>query len=56
MKRKLRILIVEDEDDQAELMAMSLERANGFEVDYVRVDTEDAMIAALNSQPFDMVW
>lgn len=56
LKKKLRVLIVEDEEDQAFLMARQLEAYNGFDVEWKRVDTEAAMIDALNRFPFDMVW
>ncbi len=49
MSKPLRILIVEDSEDDAELLVNQLERS-GYEPTYQRVDTPDAMISALNSQ------
>ena len=54
MTRLLRALIVEDNPDDAELLLRELRRS-GFDVDYVRVQTEDAMRTALGSKSWDIV-
>lgn len=50
----LRVLIVEDSEDDAELMLRELQRG-GYELVFQRVDTPAAMEAALASQPWDVV-
>src|SRR2546430_12832588 len=50
----LRVLIVEDSANDAELMVRAL-RQGGFEVVQERVQTADAMRAALARQPWDVV-
>ena len=52
-KPSLRCLLVEDADDDAQLVLHRL-RA-GFEVTATRVDTAQALSAALDSQPWDIV-
>jgi diguanylate cyclase (GGDEF)-like protein len=55
MSKLLRVLIVEDSEDDAELLAIELERG-GYDVVHQRVDTrEDMQIALQNSQPWDIV-
>lgn len=54
MNREIRVLIVEDNPDDAELIVIQLERSN-YNVFYRRVDTAIAMQAALDSQPWDIV-
>ncbi len=54
MKKRIRILIVEDAEDDALLMVMALRRA-GYELEFERVETEAAMQAALRSGPWDAV-
>ncbi|MBD2294982.1 EAL domain-containing protein [Anabaena sphaerica FACHB-251] len=54
MNYQLRILIVEDNLDDAELMVLELEAAN-YEVVYKQVDTAEAMAAALDSQEWDVI-
>lgn len=50
----LRVLIVEDSEDDTFLVLRELRRG-GYTLDYVRVDTPDAMHAALDRQPWDIV-
>ena len=54
-KRRLDILIVDDNPDDAELMAMQLEQANGFKVNFQLVQDEAGMRAALDRRIFDIV-
>jgi PAS domain S-box-containing protein len=54
MNRPLRVLIVEDLEDDAELVLNELERG-GYEPFYERVDTAAAMNAALDKQHWDIV-
>ena len=54
MNRPLRALIVDDVEDDAMLMAAELQRG-GFAVTYQRVDTADAMRAAFESEPWDVI-
>lgn len=50
----LRVLMVEDSPDDAELSALELKR-QGFAVCYSRVDTLEAMTQALTGQTWDMI-
>jgi len=50
MNQPLRLLIVEDMPDDAELMVMRLE-AEGFNPDWQRVQTEEAFLKALEDKP-----
>ncbi len=52
--RPLRVLIVEDSIDDAELLLMELRRG-GYDVSYERVQTADAMRRALAEGTFDLV-
>ena len=52
--RPLRVLIVEDVERDAELLLGELKRG-GFEVSSERVDTREAMVAALDRQTWDLV-
>jgi PAS domain S-box-containing protein len=52
--RPLRVLIVEDSEDDAELLLFELRRG-GFEVDYRRVQTAAAMREALRPNAWDVV-
>ena len=54
MKRPLRILIVEDSKDDADLLLWEV-RSGGFDPSHVRVDTLDAMGAALDTREWDIV-
>lgn len=56
MKHNLRVLIVEDNDGDAILMAREFRIANGgFDVSYDRVETEGEMRAALEKNFFDFI-
>ena len=52
--RPVSLLIVEDEEDDAELVALELERG-GFDVSYRRVETEPDFVSALESRNFDLI-
>ena len=54
MKRLLRVLIVEDNEDDATMLLEELRRG-GFEVVHVRVQTAEDMRAALGEQTWDVV-
>ncbi|NJL52473.1 MAG: response regulator [Hydrococcus sp. SU_1_0] len=55
MSKLLRVLIIEDSEDDAELLAIALEQG-GYEVIHQQVDTRVDMETALsNSQPWDIV-
>ena len=51
--KPLRVLLVEDSDEDAELVTRELRR--GFELDVVRVQTPEDMSAALDARTFDIV-
>jgi PAS domain S-box-containing protein len=53
-EKSLRVLIVEDSEDDALLMARELERGD-YTVHYLRVDTREAMARALEAQSWDAV-
>jgi FixJ family two-component response regulator len=50
----LRVLIVEDSDDDARLLLRELDRA-GYQPTYERVETPAAMAVALDRQPWELV-
>jgi signal transduction histidine kinase len=54
MAQPLRVLIVEDDERDAALMLHELRRSD-YEVTYERVDSPEAMAAALEKQPWDIV-
>ncbi|MGF1588034.1 MAG: putative bifunctional diguanylate cyclase/phosphodiesterase [Pleurocapsa sp.] len=54
MNKLLRVLIVEDSEDDAELLAMALERS-GYKIIHQRVDTKPGMQIALEEQLWDIV-
>ncbi|MBI1776290.1 MAG: PAS domain S-box protein [Proteobacteria bacterium] len=54
MSRTLRTLIVDDSADDARLLAYALTRG-GFEPELERIDTAEAMTAALQRGPWDIV-
>jgi PAS domain S-box-containing protein len=54
MKSHLQVLIVEDVEDDLLLMVRELRRG-GYTLDYVRVDTANAMQTALDRQAWDIV-
>src|SRR3974390_3384240 len=54
MSKPLRVLIVEDSEDDAYLLVGELKK-NGWEPQFERVESEQAMVAALERQKWDMV-
>jgi sigma-B regulation protein RsbU (phosphoserine phosphatase) len=54
MPKPLKVLIVNDSEDDAGVLSLELKRG-GFEVNYRRVDTERDMISALKSETWDLV-
>ncbi len=54
MKNPLRVLIVEDSEDDTFLTLRELQ-SNGYAVTYDRVDTEEKMAAALTSAEWDVI-
>ena len=52
--KPLRLLLVEDSEDDAELMMLELRRA-GFVPLATRVETAEAMSAALRAEPWDLI-
>ncbi len=54
MPRPLRVLIVEDSSDDAELMLLELRRG-GYEPDWLRVETAEEMRAALREGSWDVI-
>lgn len=54
MTRRLRLLLVEDSEDDALLLLRELQRG-GFEVEHFRVDTREDMKQALDEQEWDLV-
>ena len=55
MSKLLRVLIVEDSEDDAELLVLELERG-GYQIIHQRVDTKAAMENSLNNpKPWDIV-
>ncbi|PSB11405.1 GGDEF domain-containing response regulator [Pleurocapsa sp. CCALA 161] len=54
MSKLLRVLIIEDSEDDAELLAITLRRG-GYQVIDQRVDTKTDLEIALSTQPWDIV-
>ena len=54
MSNPLRLLLVEDSEADAELLAHQLRRA-GFTLAFERVETADALAAALSRAPWDLI-
>jgi signal transduction histidine kinase len=54
MKKPLRVLMVEDSSDDAELILRELRRS-GYEVSHLRVETAEAMRAALTEREWEVV-
>src|ERR1041385_2786435 len=54
MSRPLRVLVVEDQEDEA-LLALRALRAGGFQLESKRVDTPEAMKSALAERSWDVV-
>lgn len=55
MRKPLRVLIVEDSRDDADLLVREL-RHGGYELDYERVETPQAMREALDAKLWDIVF
>ena len=53
MTKALRLLLIEDSKDDAALVVRELQRA-GYDVTAERVDTETALVAALEGQRWDV--
>jgi CheY-like chemotaxis protein len=51
---RIRALVVEDREEDAELVVHALRRG-GFDVDWHRVDTEPAFVAAIENGPWDVI-
>ena len=54
MKTPLRLLIVEDSEDDVLLLVRQLKRG-GYDVTFERIENAAAMTAALEHQPWDLV-
>ncbi|MFQ5619756.1 MAG: PAS domain S-box protein, partial [Rhodospirillales bacterium] len=54
MGAPLKVLMVEDSEDDSELLVHELRRG-GFDLSWTRVETEDALRAALEDDPWDVV-
>jgi PAS domain S-box-containing protein len=54
MSKPLSLLIVEDREPDAALLVRELRRG-GYDLTYQRVDTQAAMVAAVNGKPWDIV-
>src|ERR1700719_3329894 len=54
MGAPLRLLMVEDSEDDAAMLLRELRRG-GYDVIHERVETSDALIAALNNQKWELV-
>ena len=52
--KKVRVLLVEDVLDDAELIVLELSR-QGFDVDWVRVFTVETMISHLQDRQYDVI-
>jgi len=54
MKRNIRLLLVEDNEDDADLLLATLRHA-GFDLLFERIDTAESMRAALERSPWDIL-
>jgi putative nucleotidyltransferase with HDIG domain len=54
MERPLRVLIIEDSEDDTQLLLRELRRA-GYEVEFERVETAEAMQSALTQKAWDLI-
>src|SRR5829696_4040357 len=54
MRTHLRILLIEDSEDDARLVLREVQRG-GYEVEFERVETAEAMQAALTHQAWDLI-
>lgn len=52
--RSLKVLIIEDNPDDAELLILELEKG-GYDITACRLDTPEAMRSALAAQPWDII-
>ena len=53
MRTSLRVLLIEDSEHDAELVTHELSRG-GYDVTSLRVDTADALVAALEGSRWDL--
>ena len=54
MAEPLRVLIIEDDEHDAELLRLELE-GGGFDLEWLRIDTEEALQRALDEREWDLV-
>src|SRR5574341_1888023 len=54
MRRPLRVLIIEDSEDDTELLLRELRRG-GYEVEFERVETADSLRSALTQKMWDLI-
>jgi hypothetical protein len=54
MAEPLRLLIIEDDEHDAELLRLELE-GGGFDLEWLRIDTEEALQRALDEREWDLV-
>jgi response regulator RpfG family c-di-GMP phosphodiesterase len=54
-KHLLRLLLIEDNPDDAEMIKKELERMNGWTIEMVRVESEKTFREVLHSQTFDIL-
>src|SRR5688572_25756845 len=54
-RQTLRVLLVEDSEDDAELIKRQIERVNGFDLFIERVETEAQVRIALHTKSWDVV-
>jgi hypothetical protein len=54
MAEPLRLLIIEDDEPDAELLRLELE-GGGFDLEWLRIDTEEALRRALDEREWDLV-
>ena len=54
MATPLRVLMIEDSEDDAALLVRELQRG-GYDVEFERVDLRDALESALNTKSWDLI-
>lgn len=54
MRNNIRLLIIEDCEDDKELLLLHLKRG-GFDVECHQVETEEELVKALDTQPWDLI-
>jgi CheY-like chemotaxis protein len=54
MAGSLRVLLIDDSNDDAQLLLRELRRG-GYEVKYELVETHDAMVGALSNDVWDVI-